>query len=226
MTSAESIKYRSIPKQNIVLRLFNRETFGSKSNASRFHVTRQFYQNVLPNYTVINIEKPPCFLRKFTPDGKYLIAFSQDQTSVEIYEYQGPACSETLLKDLPTGDYTEDTANNEDLLNGIRSRIFDTFFRKLHVINVTSHGEQLNRECSLFTDDSKFVIVGSAAYVSEESHPHYFDVYQNNESVALSSRSPLEDYSLHLIDIAQGRLCDKRTFKTGNVISSCLALDS
>lgn len=45
-------------------------------------------------------------------------------------------------------------------------------------------------------------------------------MYRNNESVSLSARSPLEDYSLHLIDIANGKLCDKRTFKTDKIFLS------
>ena len=46
---------------------------------------RGFYMNIYPNYTLVNVEKPPCFLRKFTPCGKYFIAFSMCQTSLEIY---------------------------------------------------------------------------------------------------------------------------------------------
>ena len=40
------------------------------------------------NFYQVNVEKPPCFLRKFSPDGKRFIAFSADQTSLEIYAYQ------------------------------------------------------------------------------------------------------------------------------------------
>lgn len=164
------IRYRRIPSQNVVLRIRNRETYGLRHNVSHYHLSRQFYQNVFPNYTIVNIEKPPCFLRKFTPDGRYLIAFSQDQTSIEIYEYQGPSNAEQLLKDLPDKDYTEEDID-EDRLQDIRSKLFDVLFKKKHVVNVATHGEQLNRECSLFTDDSRFIIVGSAAFVNEESHP-------------------------------------------------------
>ncbi|RWS25847.1 DET1-like protein, partial [Leptotrombidium deliense] len=185
------------------------------------HSCRNFYQNVFPNLTVVNIDKPPCFLRKFTPDGKYLIAFSCDQTSIEIYEFQGPAAAEHLLQGIRfLEEYTKDGLVPEQQLTQIRSKIFESFFKLKHVVNVALNGEQLNRECSLFTDDSRLLVVGSAAYVSEESHPHYFDVYRNNESMSLSARSLLEDYSLHLIDIRNGTLCDKRTFKTDKIYLS------
>ncbi|KAG7275299.1 hypothetical protein CRUP_018273 [Coryphaenoides rupestris] len=45
----------------------------------------------------------------------------------------------------------------------------------LHVTNVASNGEHLNRECSLFTDDCRYVIVGSATYVPEDPPPYFFE---------------------------------------------------
>lgn len=80
----ERIVPRKIKPQNIVIRLMNREIYGSKKPGSHFHVVREFYQNVFPNLTIVNVEKPPCFLRKFSPDGKHFIAFSADQTSLEV----------------------------------------------------------------------------------------------------------------------------------------------
>lgn len=44
---------------------------------------------MFPNLTVGKADKVPGYIKKFTPDGMHLIAFSVDQTSVEIYEYQG-----------------------------------------------------------------------------------------------------------------------------------------
>lgn len=86
----ERITPRKIKPQNIVMRLMDREIYGSRKPGSHFHVVREFYQNVFPNLTIVNVEKPPCFLRKFSPDGKHFIAFSADQTSLEVKpeEYQ------------------------------------------------------------------------------------------------------------------------------------------
>lgn len=54
--------------------------------------------------------------------------------------------------------------------------MFERFFSLHHVTNVASNGEHLNRECSLFTDDCRYVIVGSAVYVPEEPPPYFFEV--------------------------------------------------
>lgn len=80
----ERIVPRKIKPQNIVLRLRDREIYGSRKPGAHFHVAREFYQNVFPNLTIVNVEKPPCFLRKFSPDGKHFIAFSADQTCLEV----------------------------------------------------------------------------------------------------------------------------------------------
>ena len=166
------------------------------------------------------MEKPACFLRKFTPDGRFLVAFSADQTSVELYEYQGPSAAEPLLRRLTGDALSQDSTGEEAQSVQIRSRVFAALFKLKHSISVAQNGEQLNRECSLFSADSRFMVVGSAAFVAEESQLHYFDVYRNNESVSLSPRVPLEDCTLYLIDVVQGRLCDKRTFKTDKIFLS------
>ncbi|XP_074650647.1 DET1 homolog isoform X2 [Tubulanus polymorphus] len=207
---------RKIPNQNIVHRLLQREIHSSTAG-TQFHIARKLYTNVFPNFTIVNVEKPPCFLRKFSPDGRYFIAFSADQTSIEVYEFCGPAAAEDLLVNI-RGEYI---ANETDpTLVNIRNKLFERFFKLKHVTAVSSNGEHLNRECSLFTDDGKYVIVGSAVYIPEDPHPYFFDVYRNNESVSPNLRSPLEDYSLHLVDLETGRLCDTRSFKCDKIFLS------
>ncbi|NXU02489.1 DET1 protein, partial [Buphagus erythrorhynchus] len=211
---APTIRPRRIQNQNVIHRLERRRLSSGKAG-THWHQVRVFHQNVFPNFTVVNVEKPPCFLRKFSPDGRYFIAFSSDQTSLEIYEYQGCQAAEDLLQ----GYEGEILANGNDQRSvNIRGRLFERFFVLLHITNVASNGEHLNRECSLFTDDCRYVIVGSAAYLPEEPHPPFFEVYRNSESVTPNPRSPLEDYSLHIIDLHTGRLCDTRTFKCDKVI--------
>uniref|UniRef100_A0A8C9LHD6 DET1 partner of COP1 E3 ubiquitin ligase n=1 Tax=Piliocolobus tephrosceles TaxID=591936 RepID=A0A8C9LHD6_9PRIM len=157
--------------------------------------------------------KPKCH----SPLGAPADQFRQDQTSLEIYEYQGCQAAEDLLQ----GYEGEILSNGNDQRSvNIRGRLFERFFVLLHITNVAANGEHLNRECSLFTDDCRCVIVGSAAYLPDEPHPPFFEVYRNSESVTPNPRSPLEDYSLHIIDLHTGRLCDTRTFKCDKVVLS------
>lgn len=150
------LKPRRIPDQNVVIRLLKRETFGSNKGI-HFHQVRRFYQNVFPNFTIVDVEKPPCFLRKFSPDGKYFIAFSADQFSLEIYKYQGCTAAGDLIKDC-SGDYlnAQDTSSET-----IRNQIFKKFFKLKWMITVAELGlgenvQQLNRECSLFSNCGRY----------------------------------------------------------------------
>lgn len=85
---------------------------------------------------------------------------------------------------------------------------------------MTQGSEELNRECSLFSDDGRYVIIGSAAFIPEEIRPHFYEIYTNNESVTPNPRSPLESYTLHLVDLHLGKLCDTRQFKVDKIFLS------
>ncbi|XP_045469988.1 DET1 homolog [Harmonia axyridis] len=207
------LRTKKIPPQNIVLRLANRQVFGAKKPGTHFHTARQFYQNLFPNFTIINVEKPPCFLRKFSPDGKYCIAFSADQTFLEVYTYQGAAAAADLLH------YVNENRNYQKITE-VKNQIFDRFFKLKYSICVSHGSEQLNRECSLFSEDGRYVIIGSAAFIPEEIRPHFYEIYTNNEAITPNIKSPLEDYTLYLIDLHNGKLCDTRQFKVDKIYLS------
>lgn len=47
--------------------------------------------------------------------------------------------------------------------------------------------KQLNRECSLFCNDGKHVIVGAAIFISDDLRPTFYELYTNNESITTVS---------------------------------------
>lgn len=73
----------------------------------------------------------------------------------------------------------------------------------------------------LWFDDvtCRYVIVGSAS-VDDGNFIDHFDMYRNNESVTPNPRSPLEHYTLHIVDIEMGRLTDSRTFMYDKIFLS------
>lgn len=121
----DTIRPRRIGPQNIVCRVLARER-GIGRVGTNVHNIREFYKNVTPNLTVINVEKPAGFLRKFSPDGKYLIAFTFDQTSLEIYRFRGVAAAAHLINGWPNDivpNWISGHAYN------IRSKIFECLFK-------------------------------------------------------------------------------------------------
>lgn len=121
----DAIRPRKIRPQNIVCRLFNRER-GNWRPGTHIHAIREFYKNICPNMTITNVEKPAGFLRKFSPDGKYLIGFTFDQTSLEIYRFNGVIAAANLINKWKTDVVPNSHA---DLPYIIRSQIFDKLFK-------------------------------------------------------------------------------------------------
>lgn len=64
------------------------------------------------------------------------------------------------------------------------------------------------------------MIVGSAVFLPEDPHPPFYQIYTNNEAVSPNARSPLEDYSLHVVEIETGRLVDSKRFKCDKIFLS------
>ncbi|XP_015795436.1 DET1 homolog [Tetranychus urticae] len=199
--------------QSIIHRLRNRELVDHSSRSCHRQIQRSLHEHIYPNMTVINIERPPCIVRKFTPDGKRLIGFSYDQVSIFIYEYLGPDRANDLLENVRlTDDFIEDNGENRDSLF---TNIFKRFFKLKHIIKLAQNDEKLNRECSLFTFDSRYVIVASSAPIIDM--PNYYDVLRNNESVSVNVKFFCEDYIIYLIDIKNGKKCDQIVLKTDNI---------
>lgn len=121
----DRIRPRKIKPQNLVCRLYQRERGGGRPG-TEVHLTREFYKNIYPNLSVINVEKPAGFLRKFSPDGKHLIAFTFDQTSLEIYKYNGVVAAAELIRSWETEVVPN---SNAELPYSIRSQIFDKLFK-------------------------------------------------------------------------------------------------
>lgn len=66
-------------------------------------------------------------MRKFSPCGKYLIAFSSDQSSLEIYDFKGADAAGALIGE----NWTEEVVPNinRDKPYEIRSKIFEKLFK-------------------------------------------------------------------------------------------------
>lgn len=55
-------------------------------------------------------------------------------------------------------------------------------------VNLATAPKQLNRECSLFTNDSRYVIVGAAAQLADEQRPPFYDLYTSNDGITPTLR--------------------------------------
>lgn len=126
LDASDQFVARKIKPQNIVCHLMRREHGIGQRPGTHQHAIRDFYKCIHPNLTVINVEKPAGFLRKFSPDGKHLIAFTLDQTALEIYRFNGIMAAAELIN-----PWKPEVVPNSgaDLPYMIRSQIFEKLFK-------------------------------------------------------------------------------------------------
>lgn len=88
-----------------------------------------------------------------------------------------------------------------------------------HVVQLGTNLIHLNRECSIFTNDGLYVIVGAAASIPEDSRCFY-DFYRTNEYIKPTVKFPVEDYWIYMVNLENGILTDTRCFRTDKIILS------
>ena len=191
---------RKRSNQNIVNRLRERQLALDPTSLLRHNYS--FYCCIVPNHTEQGVQPPAGFLRKFSPHGQFLLAFSNDQRNVIVYDYRGASAGQGIY-------------HKNQLQDNIQCELFGCFFKLRYSIPVAANGEHLNRECSLFTEDCQHVLVVSSAHVQEDLP--MFEVFGNNESVSPNPQFPLEDYTLYVVDIVGGVVSDSRVFKCDKI---------
>lgn len=195
---------RRLPSQNIVHRLATRQV-ATDCPARAHHRQRSLYQCIVPNHTESHVQVPPGYLRKFSPNGRHLLAFSSDQKSVLVYDYLGGGASCDL--------YYSTNVGSEQL----KMRLFDKFFKLRHLISAPDVHENLNRECSLFTEDCQYVIVGSSGFIQDDPYPPFYEIFRSNEDISPQVQFRMEDYTLHIVDMLGGFVTDSHQFKCDKI---------
>lgn len=213
---------------NIVFNLFGRELgtnsctlytvnkfndFSNRNEQTIVNLIKRTYLSFTPNFSVLNVKIPNCFLRKFSPDGRYLISFNQNLNGIQIYTFRGcSAALEHLEKFVRNSNHDKTDFNNSES-DHFRYQAFDIFFKEKCNMKLTDNTEQIHRECALFFKDS-YLIVASNATVNDDNLPSYDQLATNNESIHYST---IENYTIYLIDIQESILCDKIKFNAERI---------
>ena len=194
---------RRLPSQNIIHRLADRQAI-VECPARMHYRQRSFYQCVVPNYTESDVQVPPGYLRKFSPNGRHLLAFSSDQKSILVYDYLGcDACCNL---------YSRKVGSEQ-----LKMNLFDQFFKLRHFISAPNVHENLNRECSLFMEECQYVIVGSSGFIQDEPYPAYYESFRGNEDLSPEEQFRMENYTLYIVDMLGGYVADSHQFKCDKI---------
>ena len=202
---------------NIVNKLNARELYGGVGfphcGADKY-LTRSMHQNMTPNFSVTNILQPEAYLRTFTPDGKSFIGFVYHSpvTTVRIYKFLGPGGASHLFQSEINPKWRADNGIGSDecseSANQIRDNIFQSFFQKITDVVVAPPGFEANREFSLITSDSRYLIVGSARYEPYSNIPEDSMELDDNSSDDETDyyEDPLSDFCISVVDLNCGEV--------------------
>lgn len=196
--------------------LFITNTFShhsSKHEKTKFNLMKRVYLSIYPNYTILNVRMPSCFLRRFSPDGRYIIAFNQQLNGVQIFSFNGSSAGLEEIQKLNSSLAQDKTDLNDFDSDQFRLKSFDIFFKETANIRLSENNELIHRECALFYKNS-YLIVASSVFVNEENLPSYDQIATNNEAIHYNA---MENYTIYLVDINQAFLCDKITFTADKI---------
>ncbi|XP_021757097.1 light-mediated development protein DET1-like isoform X1 [Chenopodium quinoa] len=174
---------------NLVARLFERQTRAS-TPGTNIHRARQLYENIVPSYTIYDVDCPDYSFRKFTEDGQYLISFSKNYQELIVYRpswlsfsYFGEECDAHYLPS--------------------RANKFDSFFTQLYCVSLASTDEVICKDFFIYKESNQFGLFATSTS-------------QLNNAVstegAVQGVPSIEKITFHLLRLEDGIMLDKRIF--------------
>uniref|UniRef100_A0A7C9FIW4 Light-mediated development protein DET1 n=1 Tax=Opuntia streptacantha TaxID=393608 RepID=A0A7C9FIW4_OPUST len=178
--------YRS---NNIAARIFERQIHRPPPGTS-FLRARQFYENLVPSYTIYDVECPDYSFRKFTEDGQYLITFSRNHQELIVYRpaWMSFSCSgeDCDAHDLP-----------------LKAKKFESFFNQVCSVPLASSNELICKDFFLYMESNQFgLFATSTAQVHDAPAT----------GGAIQGVPSIEKITFHLLRLEDGFILDKKVF--------------
>ncbi|KNA17433.1 hypothetical protein SOVF_080020, partial [Spinacia oleracea] len=169
--------------------LFERQTHRS-TPGTNIHRARQFYENLVPSYTIYDVECPDHSFRKFTEDGQYLISFSRNYQELIVYRpswLSFSCCGEECdVHDLPP-----------------RANKFSSFFTQLYCVSLASSNELICKDFFLYMESNRFGLFATSTAQVHDA-PATGGAVQGVPSI--------EKITFHLLRLEDGIILDKKVF--------------
>nr|XP_011468775.1 PREDICTED: light-mediated development protein DET1 isoform X1 [Fragaria vesca subsp. vesca] len=176
---------------NVVTRIFDRQ-ISSPPPGAAVHYARRFYENLVPNFTIYEVDCPDHLFRKFTDDGQYLICFSRNHQKLIVYR-------PTWLSYSCKGD----CASSCDLPP--KARRFESFFKQLYSVSLpSSSNELICKDFFLYMESNRYGLFATSTAQSPEPTPV--------GGGALLSVPSIETITFHLLRLEDGVVLDQRSF--------------
>lgn len=176
---------------NILHRLSEREISAAAPN-THIHRARLLYENIVPNYTVYDVECPDYHFRKFSNDGQFLICFSRSYQNLIVYRH---SCLTYCSKGVNC-DIQEEVP--------IKGKKFESHFSQLYSLNLASGNELICKDFFLATDCNCYGIFATATtpVADPPARPG-----------AILNVPSMEKITFYLVRLADGTIMDERKFR-------------
>ncbi|XP_037950207.1 DET1 homolog [Teleopsis dalmanni] len=196
---------------------YKRRHIRSTPCSDYLYFEREFHKSILPNLTIQNVDRPLGFIRKFSPNGKLLLSFSNDKRSLEVWKYAGVGHAAELFKNEQGECITAADQSLESLR--IRQEVFKRLFTlrsRIHFGSSVTHTYgQLNREFSIFLENGRYVLL-AAVTSSHDELPFriiftYPDIYPD---------CSLCNYTFFLVDLEKDCVVDTLLYNKDHIMLS------
>lgn len=174
---------------NVTARVFERQIVQPRPSAS-VNSVRQFYENIVPSFTIYDIDCPDNSFRKFTDDGKYLISFSRNHQELIVYRptwlsfsYKGEDCDSDALFQ--------------------RAKRFDGFFTQLYTVSLATNNEFICKDFFLYLEGLEFGLFATSTPPTHEV-PAIVG--------AINGVPCIERIVFHLVRLEDGFVLDEKVF--------------
>ncbi|CAJ2650787.1 unnamed protein product [Trifolium pratense] len=178
--------YRST---NIAARIFDRQIC-TPAPGTTVHHARRFYENLVPSYTIYEVECPDHSFRKFTEDGQYLISFSRNYQELIVYRPRWLSYS-----------CNDEDCDKHDLPS--KARRFDSFFTQLYCVPLASCNELICKDFFLYMESNQFGLFATSTAQIHDA-PAVGGAVQGVPSI--------EKITFHLLRMEDGEILDKKVF--------------
>ncbi|KAF9603755.1 hypothetical protein IFM89_037841 [Coptis chinensis] len=174
---------------NIVTRIFERQ-IRTPAPSTSVNCTRRFYENLVPDCTIYNVDCPDHSFRKFTDDGQYLISFSRNHQDLIVYRLTWPSfsCKEehSDFLDLPP-----------------KAKRFESFFTQLYCVSLASSNEFICKDFFLYLETKQFGLFATQTA----------QVYDAPATDGTTQGIPsIEKITFHLVRLEDGITLDEKVF--------------
>ena len=114
------------------------------------HYAKRFYENLVPSFTIYDLECPDHSFCKFTDDGQYFISFNRNHQDLIVYipTWLSFSCKEG------------DCDNTHEL--SPKAKRFESFFTQLYVRSLASCNELICKDFFLYMESNQFEIFATS----------------------------------------------------------------